>query len=103
MARATKPNAKRTAPAPASRRSAVGLGQLTLVEHALCPLDAGQSLRENAMFETGYYYADKNRPRQKATVKVACPAEPVQVQSSAFDARQVLSVTGEANVGTARC
>ena len=46
---------------------------MTLVEHALCPLDAGQSLRENLVFETGYYYADKNRHQKKAAVKVTCP------------------------------
>jgi len=46
---------------------------LTLVEHALCPLDAEQSLRENAVFETGFFYADKNRHAQKATVNVTCP------------------------------
>ena len=55
------------------RPSSAGLGQLTLVEHALCPLDAGQSLRENLVFETGYYYADKNRHQRKAAVKVTCP------------------------------
>lgn len=50
-----------------------GLGQLTLVEHALCPLDAGQSLRKNLVFETGYFYADRNRHRRKAAVTVTCP------------------------------
>ncbi|MBN9519852.1 hypothetical protein J0H58_15225 [bacterium] len=50
-----------------------GLGQLTLVEHALCPLDTGQSLRKNLVFETGYYYADRNRHRRKAAVTVTCP------------------------------
>ncbi|MBX9623312.1 MAG: hypothetical protein K2X82_05820 [Gemmataceae bacterium] len=50
-----------------------GLGQLTLVEHALCPLDTGQSLRKNLVFETGYYYADRSRHRRKAAVTVTCP------------------------------
>jgi hypothetical protein len=71
-----KPRATPTRPAAAAgpiRPSAAGLGQLTLVEHALCPLDAGQSLRENLVFETGYYYADKNRHQKKAAVKVTCP------------------------------
>lgn len=58
----------------AGRRSTTGLGQLTLVEHALCPLDSAQSLRENLIFETGYYYSDKNRHQRKAAVKVTCPA-----------------------------
>lgn len=77
MPRATTEKPQRTAPATPVRRPAVGvghgLGQLTLVEHALCPLDAGQSLRENRVFETGYYYADKNRHPKKAAVKVTCP------------------------------
>lgn len=55
------------------KRSSTGLGQLTLVEHALCPLDATQSLQENLIFQTGYYYADKNRHMKKATVKITCP------------------------------
>ncbi len=57
-----------------ARRSSTGLGQLTLVEHALCPLDAGQSLQENLVFETGYYFADKSRHYRKASVRVTCPA-----------------------------
>ena len=73
MARVTKTNVKRTTPTATARRSSVGLGQLTLVEHALCPLDPGQSLRENAVFETGYFYSDKNRHQRKATVRVTCP------------------------------
>jgi hypothetical protein len=59
---------------PRTRRPAAGLGQLTLVEHALCPLDAGRSLRDNAVFETGYYYADRNRHYRKAAVRITCPA-----------------------------
>lgn len=73
MPRASKPHAEQASSAPPIRRSSAGLGQLTLVEHALCPLDAGQSLRENLVFETGYYYADKNRHQRKAAVKVTCP------------------------------
>ena len=57
-----------------ARRSSTGLGQLTLVEHALCPLDVGQSLRENVVFETGYYFADKARHYRKAVVRVTCPS-----------------------------
>jgi hypothetical protein len=77
MPRATNEKPQQIAPAISTRRPSVGnghgLGQLTLVEHALCPLDAGQSLRENLVFETGYYYADKNRHQKKAAVKIVCP------------------------------
>lgn len=73
MTRASKNTSNQTASVSPTRRSSAGLGQLTLVEHALCPLDAGQSLRENLVFETGYYYADKNRHQKKAAVKVTCP------------------------------
>jgi hypothetical protein len=55
-------------------RAATALGQLTLVEHALCPLDAGQSLRENAVFTTGYFFVDRSKHYRKAAVTVTCPA-----------------------------
>ena len=77
MPRAKNEKPQRMAPAPPARRPSVGaghgLGQLTLVEHALCPLDSGLSLRENLVFETGYYYADKNRHQKKAAVRITCP------------------------------
>ena len=74
MAKTSKAKPKRTGGTPATRPSPIGLGQLTLVEHALCPLDAGRALRRNLVFETGYYYADGGRRRKKATVTVTCPA-----------------------------
>ena len=37
-----------------------GLAQLTLVEHALCPLDDRLSLRDRLVFETGYFRTDRN-------------------------------------------
>ncbi len=73
MPRATNDKRIQIAPSSPIRRSSAGLGQLTLVEHALCPLDPTQSLRENLIFETGYYYSDKNRHQKKAAVKVTCP------------------------------
>ncbi|MFO0849890.1 MAG: hypothetical protein U0871_15245 [Gemmataceae bacterium] len=77
MPQATNQNPQQPAPATPGRRPSAGaghgLGQLTLVEHALCPLDAGHSLRENLVFETGYHYADKNRHQKKAAVKIVCP------------------------------
>ena len=44
--------------------------QLSLVEHALCPLDSATSLRPNFVHETGYSFTDKNRNRKKATVRM---------------------------------
>ena len=44
--------------------------QLTLVEHALCPLDSELSLQPNFAHETGYFFTDKNRNRKKATVRI---------------------------------
>lgn len=45
--------------------------QLTLVEHALCPLDAGVSLQPLMQFETGYDFTDKNRNRRQAKIRIA--------------------------------
>lgn len=44
--------------------------QLTLVEHALCPLDAAQSLRPGFIHETSFFYTDKNRNRRKANARI---------------------------------
>ena len=51
-------------------RSAVG--QLTLIEHCLCPLDARKSLSENFVHETSYAFS-KDGKRQQASVRVSCP------------------------------
>ncbi|MGA2034419.1 MAG: hypothetical protein ABSG68_19410 [Thermoguttaceae bacterium] len=51
----------------------LGHAQLSLVEHALCPLDAGASLRGPYVHETQYWYSDKNRHRKQAQVRVTCP------------------------------
>ena len=53
------------------RRSAIG--QLTLVEHALCPLDPRASLMENLVHEAEYYYSTVQRQRKQARVRVFCP------------------------------
>ena len=50
-----------------------GIGQLSLVEHALCPLDARKSLGKNTVFDTGYFYSNKQRQRRRADVQVFCP------------------------------
>ena len=56
------------------RRRASGLSQLTLVEHALCPLDTSASLRENFVHECEYYFTDSAKHQQKARVRISCPA-----------------------------
>lgn len=48
-----------------------GLGQLTLVEHALCQLDTRQSLRPLGQFHTGFYYSEPSGERKFANVVVA--------------------------------
>ncbi|MBI3861102.1 MAG: hypothetical protein HY290_04320 [Planctomycetia bacterium] len=54
-------------------RNGPGLGQLTLVEHALCPLDARAALVKNLVFNTQFVFTDANRHAQTAEVKVFCP------------------------------
>ena len=41
-----------------------GIGQLSLVEHALCPLDPAKSLRPQLIHECRYRYSDKSRRRR---------------------------------------
>jgi hypothetical protein len=48
------------------------VGQLTLIEHCLCPLDARVSLQDNFVHETSFAYS-KNKQRKKARVRVSCP------------------------------
>lgn len=50
-----------------------GHGQLTLVEHSLCPLDTAVSLSENLVHSVKYHFADKNRHLQTAVARVFCP------------------------------
>lgn len=50
-----------------------GRAQLTLVEHALCPLDASTSLSQGLTHQSEFFYIDENRHRRKATAKVICP------------------------------
>ena len=54
-------------------RRGAGLGQLSLVEHALCPLDTNASLKENVVFAADYFFTDKNHHQQKAHASVVCP------------------------------
>lgn len=50
-----------------------GLGQLTLVEHALCPLDTRLGLCENRQFEYEYHFVDQDRRCRSAHARVHCP------------------------------
>ena len=49
-----------------------GRGQLSLVEHALCPLDPAVSLKEAFIYEVEYLYTDEQRHTKKAKVRVGC-------------------------------
>lgn len=55
------------------RKLKQGLSQLSLVEHALCPLDAEASLRPNLVHASEYFYTDRGGQRRKATARVLCP------------------------------
>lgn len=55
------------------RAKSSGLTQMSLVEHALCPLDPSLSLKPNFIQETSYYYTDANRHRKQAHVRIFCP------------------------------
>ncbi|HEY1598863.1 MAG TPA: hypothetical protein VGG64_04630 [Pirellulales bacterium] len=50
-----------------------GLTQLSLVEHALCPLDPQTSLRPNLEHSAEYFFSDRQGNRRKAIVRVLCP------------------------------
>jgi hypothetical protein len=54
-------------------RSTTGIGQLSLVEHALCPLDSRSSLVENLVFNAKYSYSDPTNGRQSATARIFSP------------------------------
>ncbi len=55
------------------KRRATGIGQLSLVEHALCPLDSRTGLVENLVFDTSYAYSAGPKLRKTARVRVFCP------------------------------
>ena len=50
-----------------------GMGQLSLVEHALCPLDARSSMVENLVYTAKYSYSGKHGQRSEAQAKVFSP------------------------------
>lgn len=59
-------------PAP-ERQRVHGTGQLSLVEHALCPLDPKRSLAENFVFHTSYPYSAPDGERRTSQVQIFCP------------------------------
>ncbi|MBW3596839.1 MAG: hypothetical protein KY475_06130, partial [Planctomycetes bacterium] len=50
-----------------------GVTQLSLVEHALCPLDPHVSNQPGFVHHASYFFSDKSRNRKKASVRVVCP------------------------------
>ena len=66
--------AKASGPRTAQRSGIVGIGQLTLVEHSLCPLDPRASLVENLVHDTGFLFTDADRRRRHGKARVICPA-----------------------------
>ncbi len=49
-----------------------GRGQLSLIEHALCPLDTSRALRQKE-HRSEYFYMDKNRHQRRAVAQVVAP------------------------------
>ena len=56
-----------------SKAKTNGIGQLSLVEHALCPLDSRKSLEVGQLFKTGYFYTNGKRQRVRSNVEVISP------------------------------
>ncbi len=54
-------------------RRTTGIGQLSLVEHALCPLDSRTSLVENLVYQAEYSYSAPDSSRATAYARVFCP------------------------------
>jgi hypothetical protein len=57
-----------------SRRRWTGMGQLTLVEHSLCPLDPAASLVENLVHDSEFFYMDGNRHYRQARARIISPS-----------------------------
>src|SRR5437016_6389498 len=51
-----------------------GLGQLSLVEHSLCPLDPAASLVDNLVHDSAFCYMDRNRHYRKARARIISPS-----------------------------
>lgn len=48
--------------------------QLSLVEHALCPLDPSVSMQPYFTHSAEYFFTDRQGSRRKATARVVCPS-----------------------------
>jgi len=55
------------------KRISSGAGQLTLVEHSLCPLDARTSLQPGLVHTTAFDFTDRGRRRRSGRATVLCP------------------------------
>ena len=55
----------------ARRRS--GVGQLSIVEHSLCPLDQKRAHADGLVHAVQYHYSDTQRRRQTANVRIFAP------------------------------
>lgn len=55
---------------PLNTRQRTGLTQLSLVEHALCPIDARQSLGGLLVHEAAYRYTDSDGDRRTARARI---------------------------------
>jgi len=53
-------------PEQAKEKRPIGFGQLSLVEHSLCPLSRQSSLVDNLVHQAEYRYTDARRRRQTA-------------------------------------
>ncbi len=67
---------KTTKPPPPATAQRQGLGQLTLVEHALCPLDGRVSLAGSLTHKSRYRFTDQTGQRQTAEAQVFAPLGP---------------------------
>jgi hypothetical protein len=57
---------------PRRKSYSSGRAQLSLVEHALCPLDSAVALRDHLVHETAYGYTDRHGHLKIANVRVTC-------------------------------
>ena len=69
MRPSTNGPAKGRAPRPLSN----GIGQLSLVEHALCPLACQNGTNAGQIHDSQYLYTDRAGRRRTARVRVICP------------------------------
>lgn len=61
-------------PRHSPRRERSGVGQLTLVEHSLCPLDSGAGLVGNLVHESSFYFMDRRRHYRQGRARVYSPS-----------------------------